>query len=120
MSADQPPRLLEVELLGTVTVGRFTGEVTLSGQNAETVGEQVLALLAEPGRQRLLLDFGNVKSLSSLVLGKLIQLNRAAESAGGRLALCNLRPEVREILEVTRLTTLLYVYDEEQEALRSF
>src|SRR5271166_4671477 len=99
----QEPRL-EVTTVGDVTVARFNREVVISGRLAETVGDQLMDLLAGPARGRVLLDFANVKSLSSLILGKLVLLNRAAEGAGGRLALCNLRPDIYEIMDVTRLT----------------
>lgn len=111
---------LVTSVVGGVTVALFGNEVILSGPDAEAVGGRLAALLAEPGRQRLLLDFANVRSLSSIMLGKLISLNRAATSAGGRLALCNLRPDIAEILEVTRLTQILLVYRDKEEALQSF
>jgi anti-sigma B factor antagonist len=120
MEQQDPNRSLAIETVGDVTVARFSREVVLSGRQAEAVAAQLTALLAEPGRSRLLLDFANVWSLSSLMLGKLVMLSRAAESAGGRLALCNLRPDVGEIFELTRLTQILSVYPGEQEALKSF
>ena len=52
------------------------------------------------------------------MLGELVRLNRAAEAAGGRLALFNLAPGVREILGVTRLNLLLLLYGDESDALR--
>src|SRR5438132_14351153 len=111
---------LEIKRVGEVAVAKFTREVMLSGQEAEAAGDELTALLAGPGPQKLLLDFANVHSLSSLMFAKLIALNRKAESTGGRLALCNLRPLIAEILEVTRLTQILCVYPGEQEALQSF
>jgi anti-anti-sigma factor len=108
---------LEVESRQGADVARFAREVVLSGSPAEAAGEQLMALVSQPGR-RLLVDFGNVKSLSSLMLGKLLRLNRAAQEGGGRLALFNLRPDVREILEVTGLNRILALYASEQEALQ--
>jgi anti-sigma B factor antagonist len=101
-----------VATVGAVTVARFTREIVLAGQLAEAVGDRLAALLAG----RLVVDFANVRSLSSLMLAKLVTLNRAA---AGRLALCNLRPDVREIMEVTRLTVILRIYAGEQDALAS-
>jgi anti-anti-sigma factor len=111
---------LHIEYVGEVAVARFTHEVILCGTEAETAGARLTALLAAPGLHRLLLDFANVHSLSSLMLSKLLALNRAAESGQGRLALCNLRPPIREIFDITRLTQILYVYPTQQEALDSF
>lgn len=110
---------LVIDSLGKVAVARFSREVVLSGGLAVDFGEKMAAAL-RPNQNALLLDFGNVKSLSSLILGKLISLNRKAESLGGRLALCNLQPDIRDIMEVTRLSQLICVYPTEQEALASF
>jgi anti-sigma B factor antagonist len=111
-----PHECLEVATVGDVTVARFTREVVLAGPLAEEVGDRLGALLAGPKLPRLVIDFANVRSLSSLMLAKLVALNRAAEAAAGRLALCNLRPDVRELMKVTRLNMILRIYEGEQEA----
>lgn len=120
MNPQQPGRLLTVDSVRGVPVARFNREVVLTGQQADAAGTELIALLAGPGPPRLALDFGNVESLSSLMLGKLVQVNRSAETRGGRFVLFNLRPAVREILEVSRLTLILLVYAGEQEAVKSF
>ena len=120
MAPQQPNRFFEIEQVGEVKVVRFSPDLILSGQKAEAVGEQLQALVNAPGQNRLLLDFANVRSVSSLVLGKLVELTKNADLAGGRVALCNLRPDIREILEITRLNRILRLYREEQEALQSF
>jgi anti-sigma B factor antagonist len=109
---------LEVEPRDDVIVARFTGPVILSGQAAEAAGARLASLVPDLGRRRLLVDFGNVRSLTSLMLRELVRLNRAAEAAGARLALFGLSPHVREILAVTALNLVLSLYDDEADALR--
>jgi anti-sigma B factor antagonist len=118
MDLQPPDCCLDVEPRSDVILARFTRKVVLTGQAAETAAEQLASLLPELGRRRLLVDFGNVQSLSSLMLGKLIRLNRSAEEAGGRLALFNLSPNLRQIMEVTRLNFVLLLYDGESDALQ--
>ncbi len=118
MEPQQPCGYLGVEQRADAVVARFTRELVLSGPVAEAAAEGLTALLAESGRRPLLVDFGNVLSLSSMMLGKLVRLSRAAESAGVWLALFNLRPDVRGILEITRLNLLLRLYGDELEALQ--
>jgi anti-sigma B factor antagonist len=55
----------------------------------------------------LLLDFTNVKYLSSVELGTLIGLHKRMKASGGRLTLFNLSAELYEVFTVTRLQTLL-------------
>ena len=118
MEPQQPDSCLGVERRGDAVVARFACEVVLSGPRADAAGAGLRALLAEPDRRPLLVDFGNVRSLSSLMLGHLIALRKAAEAAGVRVALFNLRPDVRGILEVTGLTLFLRLYGTEAEALQ--
>ena len=50
----------------------------------------------------------------------MVMLNRKAQAGNGRLALCQLSPPVKEILETTHLDELLNIYATEQEAVQSF
>jgi anti-sigma B factor antagonist len=118
MGPQQPDENLVVERRPDAVVARFTREVVLSGQEADAATTRLTALLAEAGRRPLLIDFSNVRSLTSLMLGKLVALNRAAAAAGARLALFSLTSDVRAILEVTRLDQLLGLYGGESEALQ--
>jgi anti-sigma B factor antagonist len=118
MEPRQPDSPLNVERRPDAIVARFSREVILSGPEADAIDERLTALLGEVGQRPLLVDFGNVRSLTSFMLGNLVGLNRAADSAGVRLALFNLRPDVREIFEVTRLHLILRLYGSESEALQ--
>jgi anti-anti-sigma regulatory factor len=46
-------------------------------------------------------------------------LNKKVQAAGGRLAVCNLSPDLRETFEITRLSEYLDIYADEQDALQS-
>ena len=59
--------------------------------------------------RQLLLDFGKVQFLSSIVLGKLITLSKKAKATGGRLIFCNVRPEMAELFEITKLNQLFEI-----------
>ena len=58
--------------------------------------------------------------LSSAALAKLITLNKKLQAAGGKLILCNIDPQIREVFEITRLNKLFTIHDEEQAALQAF
>jgi anti-sigma B factor antagonist len=118
MGPQQPDGSLGVERRPEAVVARFTREVILSGREAEAAAERLTALVAEVGRRPLLIDFSNVRSLSSLMLGLLLELGRAADAAGVRLGLFNLSPDVRGVFEVTQLHLLLCLYGGESEALQ--
>ena len=110
--------LLETETREDAIIARFPRPVSLCAEVAEAVAAGLASLLSEPGRRRLLVDFGNVQSLTSFMLGQLVKLNRTAEANGRRLALFNLPPYIRQIVEVARLNLILSLYDDESAALR--
>jgi anti-anti-sigma factor len=111
---------LEAEQIGRVTVVTFTQRELLEEAIIQAVGEQLLALVEDHNCPRLILNLSTVKRLSTMVLGKLIALHNRVRTAGGRLALCGINPEIRGIFEILNLTRLLPIYVEEQEALQTF
>ena len=120
MSSPSFPQWLEVEPAGEVTIVRFTQPLVLTGELADTAREHLFRLIEEPGRLHLVLNFGEVKSLTSLMISNLIQLHKKLQAAGGRLALCTANPVLYEIFQVVRLPLLLGIYGDEKEALQSF
>lgn len=59
---------------------------------------------------RLVLDLATVVRVHSALLARLVDLHRRVAAAGGRLALCGLRPEVRDLFAVTQTDQLLAIY----------
>ena len=120
MSSQPRRRRLEVEDIGDVTVVSFTDRKILDEQNIQVIGEQLFSLVDELGRKKLLLNFGNVEYMSSAALGKLITLNKKVQAVGGRLVLCKIDPQIREVFEITKLDKLFTIRGDEQEALQVF
>jgi anti-sigma B factor antagonist len=120
MSSQPRRRRLEVEQIGDVTVVNFVDRKILDEQNIQIIGDQLFSLVDNDGLRKLLLNFGNVEYLSSAALGKLITLNKKLQTAGGRLVLCNIDPQIFEVFEITRLDKFFNIQKEEQAALQAF
>ncbi len=112
------PRRLHVESIDGIQVVSFRDSRILSEEEVRGVAGQLAALVKGRGAARLLLNFGNVKSMSSGLLGELVKLQRALEAAGGALRLCCLPPEVRPIFSWCRVP--FAIHDDEQDALDRF
>jgi anti-sigma B factor antagonist len=119
MSVKHGTQWLEREDFDAVTVVRLKPPETLDDDTARAMFDLIYTL-CDTGRTRLVLNLADVEYLTSMALGKLVMLNRKVQAAGGRLALCQLVPFTREILDSTYLTDLLNIYPTEQEALQSF
>jgi anti-sigma B factor antagonist len=113
-------RRLEVSEVGEVTVVRFVDRKILDEANIQKLGEELFHLVEQEQRKNLLLNFTSVDFLSSAALGKLITLDKKVKAQGGKLKLCNIRPEIYEVFEITKLNKVFDIKDEEAQALSAF
>ena len=107
MAPQSHPLGLEVRDLGHSIVVRFRSHIMLDCQYFEVLREKLFHLAMGLGERSLVLDFAEVAMLYSDVLALLISLHKRLRTTGGHLILCNLRPEVFEVFEITHLHKIL-------------
>ena len=90
---------------GDITIITFTAGTLRDVENQ--IANELQGNTEGAGDRHLLLDFSNVKRLSSCELGTLITLHQRLIRSGGRLTLFNLSARVFELFSLTRLDTLL-------------
>ncbi len=115
---EQGPRL-KVLREGDITLIEFTDRKILDEITITQVSEQLLALAAEPGRPRLVLDFSDVAHMSSSALGTLITLHKRVQEKDGQMRLCGIQPAIHEVFVITRLNEIFDICPTRQEALDS-
>lgn len=113
-------RRVEISDVGDVTVVRFVDRKILEEANIQELGLELFQLVESEGRKHLLLNFGTVDFLSSAALGKLITLDKKVKAHGGKLKLCNIRPEIYEVFQITKLNKLFDIKEDEADALAAF
>ncbi len=97
--------------------------VVLRGEiGTETVNQlkDKMEAIVNEGKNRLVMDFGDVSYLNSMGLGVIAGTLKRVKKENGDLKLLNLSPAVRELLELTRLTKVFEIFDSEESALKSF
>ena len=72
------------------------------------------------GNNKLIIDLTDVPLLDSTALGVIILAFQVLQRSGGKLVLLNPQKAVSSILEVTRLTSILEVYETEEAAYNAF
>ncbi len=89
--------------------------------DADLMGEmsRLCAQLAQSDMQRVVVDFSNVDYFGSLMLEALRMLWNSIPGAEGRMALCNVSPVGKEILEIARFDQLWPVLESRDEAVRA-
>jgi len=66
------------------------------------------------------IDFRNVKFMSSMMLRSLIRIRDWVVGNNGQLKLANLHPHLREVFRITQLENrLFFLYDSVEEAVTS-
>lgn len=103
-----PYHSVEAELRGGVTLLHLA-VAALADQTAIETAARELGHFVKPGI-RLVLDLAAVARLHSAMLARLVDLHQRVNAGGGRMALCGLRPEARDLFTVTQTDQLLDIY----------
>lgn len=117
MAAIKPK--VSVEYTDNATIATFTSEKILEDKDIQALQETVVSIIEQAERINLILDFINVKFLSSAVLGLLIRVSKKVYENDGQLKLCNINPKIYEIFKITRLTKIFDIYPDVESAVRS-
>jgi anti-anti-sigma factor len=112
---------LRVTIVNDVSVVVFEGRDSIfHAKEVEELSDELLRLVEEEGRTRLLLSLSGIQYLSSAMLVKLIALKKRVEQDQGRLVLCGLSPVLCDIFRVSKLDHLFEIESDEASALAHF
>lgn len=105
---------MKVEYGTDVTLVTLDTEIILDEQQIRRLEGELLSVVKRNEDKRLLLNFENVRFMSSAFLGLLVKVHKRVIEAGGRLQLCNLDPKIHKVFEITRLTKVLEILRPEE------
>ncbi len=71
----------------------------LGAETLSMMSDDLLQVAQESGHNALQLDFQYIQVITSVVVGKLVSLDRRLRACGVRLELINLNPVLREVFE---------------------
>ncbi|MDP9169435.1 MAG: STAS domain-containing protein [Acidobacteriota bacterium] len=100
----------------SVLAFRSPAELTHSAQELEDLRHQVL----EQSDSRVVIDLSRVTKIDSAGLGQLMSCYSHLVRNQGSLKVVHARPEVKKVLDMTGISTLISSFNDEQEAVRSF
>jgi len=110
---------LEQRFVGDVAIVKITGEIKLGKGNDVVLPDNVSGLM-KGGYRKVLVDLAGVSYVDSAGLGQIVQAHAAAKSQGGSLKVFSPTTRLRDLLVLTRLTTVVGMYDNEAQALASY
>ena len=111
---------IDVSRVGDVSIVKFLDKKILDEAGIQELGAELFSLVEHDNRKAILLNFSSVEFLSSAALGKLITLDRKVKAHQGRLKLSNIRPEILEVFQITKLHKIFDIRGEEAEAVAAF
>jgi anti-sigma B factor antagonist len=86
----------------------------------EELGRELTETLNKTTEERVILDFRNVKFMSSSMLSKLVAVNRKAGEFKVKLKLCSIDSEIRQVFKITKLDKLFDIEADETSARAAF
>jgi anti-sigma B factor antagonist len=113
-------RRIDVSKVADVSVVRFRDKKILDENGILELGAELFGLIEQDNRKKILLNFSGVEFLSSAALGKLITLDRKVKTHKGRLKMSNIRPEILDVFQITKLNKVFDIRGDEAEAISAF
>jgi anti-anti-sigma factor len=74
--------------------------------------------LLDQGETRILMDFGRLEYVSSAGLRSILVAAKNAKSLGGCVSCCSLQDMVRKVFDISGFTSMLPVFDSQEDALK--
>jgi anti-sigma B factor antagonist len=103
---------------GSVTIVEMSGRIVL-GQESDSLRTLVTDLLSQ-GHNKILLNFAHVDYIDSSGVGYLVGAFTSVRNHKGELKLLHPTKNVLDVMQKTKLYTVLDIKDDEAAALKSF
>jgi len=103
---------------GDITILTVTGDLVIG--EPETTFKKTVTQLLEEGRVNLLVDLSSVGFLDSSGLGALVRALTQSQKEGGQTKLLNAGPQVRKLLQMTKLDSVFELHSDLEAAVSSF
>ena len=101
---EQDTANLFVQHAQDVTLVTFNDEEILEETCIQGLDKALMAIVEDARRENLLLDFCNVRFMSSAFLGLLVKIQKRVNEKEGHLTLKNIDPNIQQVFEITQLT----------------
>jgi anti-sigma B factor antagonist len=101
-----------------IEIINLQGKITIGSGDSQL--REVITNAVNNGKSKILLDMSGVTTIDSSGIGELVGSYTTVTNRGGKLKLLHLPAKLNELLHVTQLITVFEVYENEQDALKSF
>jgi len=110
---------IAVEYADNATIVTFMQAKILEEKDIQQLSRSLVSVVEQAERVNIVLNFENVRFLSSAVLGLLIRLSKKVYEREGQLRLCNIDAKINEVFRITRLTKIFDICSDVEGSLES-
>jgi len=103
---------------GHVTILMVDGDLVIG--ESESLFKRTVTRLMEQGKVNLLVDMRRVNFLDSSGLGALVRAMTSSQKEGGQTKLLGAGPQVKRLLEMTKLDSVFENFTDMETAVSSF
>ena len=103
---------------GRVTILTLDGDLVIG--ESESLFKKTVVRLLEDGKANLLVDLRRVNFLDSSGLGALVRALTNSQKEGGQTKLLGAGPQVKKLLEMTKLDSVFENFTDMETAVSSF
>jgi anti-sigma B factor antagonist len=104
--------------VGEVTVVDVEGRITL-GEGSSALRDELRHLIST-NRKKIVLNLADVTYIDSSGIGQLVAGFTTVSNQGGKLKLLGLTKRMKDLLTITRISSIFELFDDEGAAVMSF
>ena len=97
-----------------------SGTIEMDIENQSKFMDRVNSLLLDENISNILVDLSQIAYIDSSGLWALFEGHKKASQKNGKLILLSPNSDVRRVLDITKMSKKIEIYDSEQDALGSF
>lgn len=111
--------MLNIEKVNDVIIITLENNTKLNVAISQAFKQEVSKLIDQPGL-KVVISLGNVEYIDSSGFGSLLSVLRVCKGNDTQLKICNIAPEVMELVKLLQLHSVFDIRDSVDDCLKSF
>jgi anti-sigma B factor antagonist len=111
--------MINIEKINDVIIVSMETETKLNVAISQKFKVEVSKLIDQPG-MKIILDLGGLDYIDSSGFGSLLSVLRTSKNNNAYLKLCNIAPDVMELVKLLQLQTVFDIRENIDDCLKSF
>ncbi len=114
------PSYVRSESNGEILTAYLTEAKILDESVIQQISSALQDLIGKTEEPNVVIDFSQVRFLSSSALGMLVKINKKCKEFKINLKLCSIHSDIMEVFKITRLDKVLSIYPDAPSAYEAF